>query len=690
MRDFDLVSDFRPTGDQPAAINQLVDGLKQELHYQTLLGATGTGKTFTIAQVIQEVQRPTLVIAHNKTLAAQLYGEFRDFFPENAVSYFVSYYDYYQPEAYVPRHDLFIEKETDINEEIDRLRLEATTNVLSRRDTIIVASVSCIYGIGNPEAYGKVTVKLERGSSYRRNTVLRHLVNIQYERNDLELRRGAFRVRGDTLEIVPAYAETAYRIEFWGDEVERISEIDPLTGELLADHFRVEIYPAKQFITDEQKLGDAINDIETELSERIAYFKKRKMYLEAQRIEQRTLYDLEMLREIGYCSGIENYSRHMDRRDEGEPPWTLIDYFPRDYLLIVDESHMTIPQVRGMWAGDRNRKQTLVDYGFRLPSALDNRPLNFDEFESRINQAIFTSATPGPYALENSGRVVEQVIRPTGILDPHVEVRPVMGQVDDLLAEIRQRTELGQRILVTTLTKRMAEDLSDYLLEMGVKVHYLHSEIDTLERTEILRDLRMGIFDVVVGINLLREGLDLPEVSLVAILDADKEGFLRSSTALIQTIGRAARHVDGKVIMYAERVTDSMAWAIEETNRRREKQLEYNQEHGIEPKSIVKEVRDLTGELAKRHEAALAESKGEYITTAELPKDELNRLIKDLEKQMKAAAQALEFEKAAVLRDQIMELRQILVLKEAGKGGDIPAWERLRMLQEAGIEVEPS
>ena len=690
MQRFELVSDFQPLGDQPEAITKLVQGLEDGNQYQTLLGATGTGKTFTIAQVVQEVQRPTLVIAHNKTLAAQLYSEFRDFFPNNAVSYFVSYYDYYQPEAYVPRHDLFIEKETEINEEIDRLRLEATTSILSRRDTIIVASVSCIYGIGDPEAYGKVTVKLERGQTYRRDTVLRHLVNIQYERNDLELRRGAFRVRGDTLEIVPAYAEIAYRIEFWGDEVERISEIDPLTGELLSEHFDIEIYPAKQFITDEEKLGDAINDIETELSERIGFFKQRNMYLEAQRIEQRTLYDLEMLREIGYCSGIENYSRHMDRRSEGEPPWTLIDYFPRDFLLVIDESHMTVPQIRGMWAGDRSRKQTLVDYGFRLPSALDNRPLDFEEFEARVNQAIFTSATPGPYALDNSQQVVEQVIRPTGILDPVLEVRPVTGQVDDLLGEIRQRTELGQRILVTTLTKRMSEDLSDYLLEMGVKVHYLHSEIDTLERTEILRDLRMGVFDVVVGINLLREGLDLPEVSLVAILDADKEGFLRSGTALIQTIGRAARHVDGKVIMYAEKVTNSMAWAMNETERRREKQYAYNQDHGIEPRTIVKEVRDLTGELAQRREMAVAESKAGYVTMAELPKDELNRLVKDLEKQMKAAAQALEFEKAAVLRDQIVELRQIMVLKEAGKGTDIPAWERLRMLQEAGIEVEPS
>ncbi len=473
------------------------------------MGATGTGKTFTVAQVIQEVQRPTLIIAHNKTLAAQLYGEFRDFFPNNAVSFFVSYYDYYQPEAYVPRHDLFIEKETEINEEIDRLRLEATTNILSRRDVIIIASVSCIYGIGNPEAYGKVTVKLERGKAYRRDTLLRHLVDIQYERNDLELRRGAFRVRGDTLEIVPAYAETAYRMEFWGDEIERITEIDPLTGEVLTDHLKIEIFPAKQFITDEDKLAAAINDIEIELGERITHFKQNKMYLEAQRIEQRTLYDLEMLREIGYCSGIENYSRHLDQRQEGEPPWTLIDYFPRDFLFIIDESHMTIPQVRGMWGGDRSRKQTLVEFGFRLPSALDNRPLSFEEFEERVNQAIFTSATPGPYEFEHSAAVVEQVIRPTGIIDPVIEVRPVTGQVDDLLGEIRQRTEQGQRTLVTTLTKRMAEDLSDYLLEMGVKVHYLHSEIDTLERTEILRDLRMGVFDVVVGINLLREGLDL-------------------------------------------------------------------------------------------------------------------------------------------------------------------------------------
>ncbi|MFN2188235.1 MAG: excinuclease ABC subunit UvrB [Candidatus Promineifilaceae bacterium] len=574
MPKFQLVSDFQPTGDQPEAISKLVAGMEEGYRYQTLLGATGTGKTYTIAQVIEATQRPTLVIAHNKTLAAQLYSEFREFFPDNAVSFFVSYYDYYQPEAYVPRHDLYIEKETDINEEIDRLRLLATTNILSRRDVIIVASVSCIYGIGNPEAYGKVTVRLERGSMYRRNTVLRHLVDIQYERNDMMLKRGAFRVRGDTLEIVPAYAETAYRIEFWGDEVERITEIEPLTGEIMAEQVAIEIFPAKQFITDEEKLSNAIIEIEEELHERITHFKKKDLYLEAQRIEQRTLYDLEMLKEIGYCSGIENYSRHLDLRSEGDPPWTLVDYFPRDFLLVVDESHMTIPQIRGMWAGDRSRKETLVDFGFRLPSALDNRPLNFDEFEARVNQAIFTSATPGPYEFEHSNQIVEQVIRPTGVLDPELEVRPVMGQVDDLVGEIRQRTEKGQRVLVTTLTKRMAEDLSDYMLEMGIKVHYLHSEIDTLERTEILRDLRMGVFDVVVGINLLREGLDLPEVSIVAILDADKEGFLRSETALTQTIGRAARHIDGKVIMYADTVTNSMARSIATTNARLEKKCE--------------------------------------------------------------------------------------------------------------------
>lgn len=688
MPKFELVSDFLPMGDQPDAILKLVEGVEKGDHFQTLLGATGTGKTFTIANVIQQTQRPTLVIAHNKTLAAQLYSEFREFFPKNAVSYFVSYYDYYQPEAYVPRHDLYIEKETQINEEIGRLRLLAMSNLLSREDSIIVASVSCIYGIGNPEAWGKVTVEVERGKSYRRDLILRHLVDIQYDRNDLELRRGTFRVRGDTLQIFPAYAEAAYSIEFWGDEVERLTEFDPLTGELLLELAKIKIFPAREFVTDEAKLQQAIADIEVELTDRIAWFKSQNMLLEAQRIEQRASYDLEMLREIGFTTGIENYSRHLDQREAGTPPWTLLDYFPGNYLLIIDESHISIPQIRGMYAGDRSRKQTLVDYGFRLPSAMDNRPLNFEEFGQRVNQAIFTSATPSAFELEHSAQVVQQVIRPTGVLDPEVEVRPVRGQVDDLLGEIKKRTANGERVLVTTLTKRMAEDLSDYLLEMGVKVHYLHSEVHTIERTEILRDLRMGVFDVVVGINLLREGLDLPEVSLVAILDADKEGFLRSGTSLVQTIGRAARHVEGKVIMYADRMTDSMKFAISETDRRRAVQRAYNEAHGIEPRSIHKAVRDLTDDIAHDKELALAEGRTGYTTVADLPKAELHQMVMELEKQMKAAAQALEFEKAAQLRDQIVELRQIMVLKEAGGDGNMPEWERMRRLDEAGIGYE--
>ncbi len=688
MPKFDLHSDFQPTGDQPQAIANLVAGINNGDAYQTLLGATGTGKTYTIANVIQQTQRPTLVLAHNKTLAAQLYSEFREFFPNNAVSYFVSYYDYYQPEAYVPRHDLFIEKETQINDEIDRLRLLATANLLSREDVIIVASVSCIYGIGNPEAWGKVSVPIERGKSYRRNTLLRHLVDIQYDRNDIELRRGVFRVRGDTLQIFPAYAETAYSVEFWGDEVERISEFDPLTGEVILDHARLEIFPATQFITDEDKLEAAIEDIQQELQERIAFFKERTMLLEAQRIEQRTMYDLEMLREVGFTSGIENYSRHLDQRPPGSRPWTLLDYFPSDYLLVIDESHMTVPQVRGMFAGDQSRKTTLVDYGFRLPSALDNRPLNFDEFQTLVNQVIFTSATPSAFELETSNQVVHQEIRPTGVLDPEVEVRPVRGQVDDLLGEINRRVANGQRVLVTTLTKRMSEDLADYLLEMGVKVHYLHSEVHTIERTEILRDLRMGVFDVVVGINLLREGLDLPEVSLVAILDADKEGFLRSETALTQTIGRAARHVEGKVIMYADRITRSMQAALDTTNDRRARQQAYNEAHGIEPRSIMKAVHDLTDEIRHEQEVALADERGTYLTMAELPKPELSKMIVELEKQMKQAAQALEFEKAAVLRDQVLELRQLLALKEVDRDADLNEWERLRALDAAGIAYE--
>ncbi len=672
---FILKAPFKPTGDQPSAIKQLVNGIDQGMDRQVLLGATGTGKTYTIASVIEQVQKPALIMAHNKTLAAQLYAEFREFFPDNAVEYFVSYYDYYQPEAYVPRHDLYIEKDADINAEIERLRLAATTALMSRQDVIIVASVSCIYGIGNPEAYGRVVLNLESGKIYRRNALLRQLIESQYERNDLELRPGKFRVRGDTLEIIPAYQEKfGYRITFFGDEVERLVEFDPVTGELLRELKTVAIYPAKHFITDQDKLIQAISDIETELEDRIKDFNVNEKLLEAQRIEQRTKYDLEMLREVGYCSGIENYSRHLDQRPSGSPPWTLMDYLPNDYLLIIDESHMTIPQIRGMYNGDRSRKGTLVEYGFRLPSALDNRPLTFDEFNKHMGYTIFTSATPRLYEMEIADQIVEQIIRPTGLVDPEVDVRPVEGQVDDLINEINQRVEVGQRILVTTLTKRMAEKLSDYLMELGIKVHYLHSEIDTLERIGILRDLRLGVFDVVVGINLLREGLDLPEVSLVAILDADKEGFLRSDTSLIQTIGRAARHVEGKVLMYADRITDSMKRAIDETNRRRQIQIEYNKEHGIQPVGIYKEVRDLTDQLTVQ---AVAETHAEYRVkgTAGLPKSDIQRIIVELEKQMQEAAKNLEFEKAAVIRDQVFELRSILA-EEAS----LPPWEKIRLL----------
>lgn len=676
---FKLVSPFQPTGDQPEAIRQLVEGVRKGMRHQVLLGATGTGKTFTIASVIQELQMPALVMAHNKTLAAQLYAEFREFFPENAVEYFVSYYDYYQPEAYVPRQDLYIEKETEINEEIERLRLAATTALVSRKDVIIVASVSCIYGLGSPEEFGKGTVTLRVGEIYRRNALLRQLVESQYQRNDFELRGGNFRVRGDTLEIMPAYEERrAYRIAFFGDEVERILQINPLTGEIYGELPEVSIYPAKQYLTDSDKLKEAIADIEAELEERLAFFKAQGKFLEAQRLEQRTRYDLEMLREVGYCSGIENYSRHLDRRAPGTHPWTLIDFLPSDYLLVIDESHMTIPQIRGMYNGDRSRKETLVEYGFRLPSALDNRPLKFDEFEQVMGYTIYTSATPGPYEMERAEQVVEQIIRPTGLVDPEVEVRPTAGQVDDLVGEIRQRIERGERVLVTTLTKRMAEDLSDYLMELGLKVHYLHSEVETLERVSILRDLRLGVFDVIVGINLLREGLDLPEVSLVAILDADKEGFLRSDTALIQTIGRAARNVNGKVIMYADRITESMRRAIDETNRRRAKQIRYNEEHGIIPVSIVKAVHDLTESVAVK---AVAEPKAEYRARADLPRRELQRLIVDLEKEMKEAAKNLEFEKAAALRDEIFEMKALLTEDES-----LRPWERIRLL--AGEEEE--
>ena len=662
--EFNLQSPYKPMGDQPEAIEQLVKGIQQGYRDQVLLGATGTGKTFTMANVIQRLQMPALVMAHNKTLAAQLYAEFKEFFPDNAVEYFVSYYDYYQPEAYVPSHDLYIEKETEINEEIDRLRLAATTALMSRRDVIIVASVSCIYGLGSPETYGRTVINLEVGSLFRRNALLRQLVESQYQRNDVELRPGTFRVRGDTLEVFPAYEDRkVFRISFFGDEVERIMEVNPVTGEIYGEPSRVDIFPAKHYITEEQRLKHAITNIEEELEERIRYFKENNNLLEAQRIEQRTRYDLEMLREVGYCSGIENYSRHLDQRPPGSPPWTLMDYLPSDFLLFIDESHMTVPQVRGMFNGDQARKSVLAEYGFRLPSAMDNRPLTFDEFEQHKGWTVYTTATPGPYEMQKTEQVVEQIIRPTGLIDPEVEVRPTRGQVDDLLKEIRQRTENGERVLVTTLTKRMAEDLSEYLMELGVKVHYLHSEVETLERIAILRDLRLGVFDVIVGINLLREGLDLPEVSMVAILDADKQGFLRSATALIQTIGRAARNINGKVIMYADQITEAMQTAIDETNRRRKKQNDYNVANGIVPVSITKTIRDITERLgAGAH--AIAESGATYAAgvkaSSGMPKNELQRLINEMEKQMKQAAKDLEFEKAAALRDQIFELKAIL------------------------------
>ncbi len=677
---FKLQAPFVPTGDQPEAIAQLVDGVHKGLRHQVLLGATGTGKTFTIASVIQELQKPALIMAHNKTLAAQLYAEFKEFFPENAVEYFVSYYDYYQPEAYVPRHDLYIEKETEINEEIERLRLAATASLVSRKDVIVVASVSCIYGLGSPEEFGKGTVVLQVGELYRRNALLRQLIESQYQRNDLELRPGTFRVRGDTLEIIPAYEDKrGFRITFFGDEVERIIQFSPLTGEIFDEPKEVSIYPAKQYLTDSDRMKEAIADIEKELEERIALFKSEGKLIEAQRIEQRTRYDLEMLKEVGYCSGIENYSRHLDRRAPGTHPWTMIDFLPSDYLLVIDESHMTVPQIRGMYNGDRSRKETLVEYGFRLPSAVDNRPLKFDEFERCMGYTIYTSATPGPYEMQKAERVAEQIIRPTGLVDPEVEVRPITGQVDNLIGEIRQRVERGERVLVTTLTKRMAEDLSDYLMELGIKVHYLHSEVETLERVGILRDLRLGVFDVIVGINLLREGLDLPEVSLVAILDADKEGFLRSGTALIQTIGRAARHVNGRVIMYADHMTDSMNMAITETNRRRAKQVKYNEEHNITPISIHKAIRDLTDQLsgeAREKALVVGEKKADYKTKHDkTSRGELQKIIAEMEKQMKEAARNLEFERAAALRDEMYELKAILA-DEA----DLKPWERIKLL----------
>jgi excinuclease ABC subunit B len=652
MASFKIVSDFHLTGDQPQAVEKLVQGLERGYREQILVGVTGSGKTFTMANVIERVQRPTLVLSHNKTLAAQLATEFREFFPESAVEYFVSYYDYYQPEAYIPSTDTYIEKETDINEEIDKLRHAATRALFERRDVVIVASVSCIYSLGAPEEYHSFAITVKKGGSYNRDKLVRRLVDMQYVRDDFELTRGKFRIRGDTLEIQPAYEEMALRIEFWGDEIDRIVEIDPLTGELLAQCEQVDIYPAKHFVTPHDKLMAAIEDIREELRERLEALKSLGKLLEAQRLEARTNYDIEMLQEVGYCTGVENYSRHLQRRAPGSTPWTLLDYFPDDYLLFIDESHMTLPQIRGMYHGDISRKQTLVDYGFRLPSALDNRPLNFDEFRKHVNQAIYVSATPAQYEYEHSQQVVEQLIRPTGLLEPSVEIKPAKGQIDDLIYQIRTRVDKGERCLVTTLTKRMAEELCDYLREMEIKTHYLHSEIETLERVEILRDLRLGVYDVVVGINLLREGLDLPEVSLVAILDADKEGYLRSKGALIQTMGRAARHVNAHTIMYADSITKSMHEAIEETQRRRRIQEAYNKEHDITPQGIKKAIKDITERVQ-----VVAETRTPYIA-APISVEEMHRLIKQLESQMKKAAKNLEFEKAALLRDRIIELRK--------------------------------
>jgi excinuclease ABC subunit B len=662
---FRVEAPYRPTGDQPQTIEKLVAGLQNGYRHQTLLGATGTGKTAIVAWIFEQAQRPALVLAHNKTLVTQLWAEFRELLPDAAVEMFISYYDEYTPEAYVPSKDLYIEKEASINEEIDRLRHAATQALFTRRDVLIVASVSCIFGLGSPLDYGQVVINVRQGEVRNRDKLMRQLIDLQFERNDIDFHRGTFRVRGDTLDIVPANSETAVRIEFWGDEVERIVELDPLTGEILLNRTAVDIYPAKHFVTTKDKLGLAINDIGDELGERLRELEGSGKLLEAARLKQRTMYDLEMLGEVGYCSGIENYSRHMDRRSAGQTPWTLLDYFPDDFLLFVDESHITLPQVRGMYNGDRARKMTLVDYGFRLPSALDNRPLTFEEFDQHIYQAVYVSATPGPLERQISEQVVEQIIRPTGLIDPTVEVRQTKGQIDDLVGEIRKRVKKGQRALVTTLTKRMAEDLADYLKEMGIRTMYLHADIDTIERVEILRDLRLGVYDVVVGINLLREGLDLPEVSLVAILDADKEGYLRSETSLIQIIGRAARHLEGTVIMYADNMTKSMDAAIRETQRRRDIQMAHNLRNNITPVGISKSVRDLTDRLRK-----VAEEKAEYSATTEdkakalveLPRDELNKLVKDLEKQMKQAAKDLEFEKAASLRDQIVELRKTLAL----------------------------
>ena len=655
---FKLVADFVPTGDQPQAIEELTAGLVRGDRYQTLLGATGSGKTFTMANVIQNVQRPTLVLVHNKTLAAQICSELKEFFPENAVEYFVSYYDYYQPEAYIARSDTYIAKDADINDEIDKLRHATTRSLFTRRDVIIVASVSCIYGLGEPSDYQQFVLGFKVGEKLNRRDVLRRMVDMQYERNDQNVVRGRFRMRGDSLTILPSYDELAVRIDFWGDEVERISELDPLTGEIVAERESIEVFPAKHFVTSKENLEAALVSIEAELTDQLGFLKEQGKILEAARLEERTHYDLETMRETGYCAGIENYSRHLQVREPGTTPWCLLDYFPDDWLLIVDESHITLPQVQGQYFGDRSRKETLVEFGFRLPSALDNRPLTFEEFDRHIKQVVFLSATPAQYELDQSTQVAQQIIRPTGVLDPVVEVRPTEHQIDDLMSEIQATTARGNRTLVTTLTKKMAEDLSDYMLEMGVKTHYLHSEVETLDRVEILRDLRLGVYDVVVGINLLREGLDLPEVALVAILDADKEGYLRSNRSLIQTIGRAARHIEGRVIMYADKITASMRTALDETERRRGIQAAYNTEHGLEASTITKAIRDITD-----HVREVAEDDAEYDATspAALPRDELLRLIKELEREMKASAKNLEFEKAAGIRDRIVDLRRELV-----------------------------
>ena len=653
---FELISNYEPAGDQPKAIKEIVKKVLAGQRHQTLLGATGTGKTFTVSNVVQEINRPTLVIAHNKTLAGQLYSEFKEFFPNNAVEYFVSFYDYDQPEAYVPSTDTFIEKDASINDEIDKLRHSATASLFERNDVLIVASVSCIYGLGNPIEYKSQMLSLRMGMEKDRDQLLRELVEIQYARNDIDFKRGTFRVRGDSVEIIPASREEhCIRIEFFGDEIDRIREVDALTGEIIGDREHVAIFPASHYVTREERLRKSMEGIEKELESQLNMLQENGKLLEAQRLEQRTSYDLEMMREMGFCSGIENYSRHLDLRSPGETPYTLFDYFPDDFLLVVDESHVTLPQVRGMYNGDQARKQVLIDHGFRLPSALDNRPLQFEEFERKSNQRIYVTATPGPYELEHAPDVTEQIIRPTGLLDPEVEVRPIEGQIDDLIEEINDRIEKDERVLITTLTKRMAEDLTDYLKDTGIKVAYLHSEIKTLERTEIIRDLRMKKYDVIVGINLLREGLDIPEVSLVTILDADKEGFLRSQRSLIQTMGRAARNANGKVIMYADKMTDSMQTAIDETKRRREKQMAYNEKHGITPTTIKKEVHDVIRATVVAEDSEAYESTAKAIIN--MPDQEQEKVIEQMEQEMKEAAKALDFERAAELRDIILELK---------------------------------